>query len=398
MLDFASLLVAIGFATAFLSVILFAAWKTSRGDGFLLTCAIGAVMIAVSVGFSTLDSFHPSNWVLGIAFALLLGGIANLYGSATQFRLGGSPWRRIATASLVTAIPMLLPLLSGYNGITYAVGFTGSAALLLMTSYQFWRAREQAPMTTLGIASLYLLVGLSFLPRAVLVLVRDGIVVTGPPRNWAQDLSVMLVIGAIPALGAMTMALSQIRTAQAHRREALTDPLTGLMNRRALFETHAGEMKPTDVTLLFDIDEFKSINDTHGHAMGDRVISLFAEALKANLPASASAARIGGEEFAVILQDATLDRAMRHAEAVRARFIALVEAETRLTCTASAGLAAGGPQAANIDRVLAEADRALYEAKRGGRNRIIAARQPAREILPDDAASSPANPEPVPSA
>ena len=375
-LDFASLLVAIGFSAAFLAVILLAAWKTSRRDGFLFTCAIGALLIAISVGFSTLDSFRPSSWVLGTAFILLLAGEASLYGSAVQFRLGTSPWRRIATATFVSVTLTLLPLVLGYNGVVYAVGFVASATLLFLISHQFWQAREQAPMTTLAIAALYLLVGLSFLPRAVLVLTRDGMVVLGPPRNWAQDLSILLVIGAIPALGAMTMALSQIRTVRTHRQEALTDPLTGLMNRRALFEAHESQLPPSSIAVLFDIDEFKSINDAHGHAMGDRVIVLFASALKAKLPASASAARIGGEEFALIHRDTAMDVAKRHAEDVRSRFVALVRAEERLNCTVSAGLAASGPHAASTDRVLAEADRALYEAKRAGRDRVIVARQP----------------------
>ena len=380
-LDFASLLVAIGFSTAFLSVILLAAWKTSRRDGFLLTCATGALLIAVSVGLSVLDRLQPSVWLLAMALTLLMSGTANLYGSAAQFRLGNSPWRRIAVASLIPVVLTLAPLMPGYSGIAYAVSFLSTAVLLFLTSHQFWLARAQAPMTTLTIASLYFLVGLSFLPRAVLVLVRDGIVVAGRPQNWAQDLSIMLVIGSIPALGALTMALSQIRTAQAHRREALTDPLTGLMNRRALFDAQQGGLAPASVVVLFDIDEFKSINDSHGHAMGDRVIVLFATALKDNLPASALAARIGGEEFALILRDTTLETAARHADEVRRRFVALVRAEADLTCTASAGIAGTGPHAAHADRVLAEADRALYDAKRGGRDRVVIA-QPQAERPP----------------
>jgi diguanylate cyclase (GGDEF)-like protein len=375
-LDFATLLVAIGFAAAFLSAILLAAWKTSRQDGFLLTCAIGALMIAISVGFSAFDSARPSSWVLAIAFGLLLAGLANLYGSAAQFRLGTSPWRRIAIATFVSVSLTFLPFATGHNGIVYAIGFTASAVLLFLIAHQFWQAREQARMTTLAIAALYLLIGLSFVPRAVLVLLRDGIVVAGPPKNWAQDLSIILVIGSIPAIGAMTMALSQIRTVRAHRQEALTDPLTGLMNRRALFEAHESELPPSSIAVLFDIDEFKAINDAHGHAMGDRVIVLFALALKAKLPASASAARIGGEEFALILRDTAMDVAMRHAEDVRSRFVALVRAEERLNCTVSAGVAASGLHPASTDRVLAEADRALYEAKRAGRDRVIVARQP----------------------
>jgi diguanylate cyclase (GGDEF)-like protein len=381
-LDFASLLVAIGFSAAFLSAILLAAWRTSRKDGFLLPSGIGALLIAVSVGFSALDSARPSAALLAAAFTLLLAGNAHLYGSAAQFRRGTSPWWRIGVASLATIIPTLLPLLAGYNGITYAFGFLTSAVLLSMVAFEYWMAREQAPMTTIAIAALYFMVGLSFLPRAALVLLDNGIVVNGPPRNWAQDLSIMLVIGAIPAIGAMTMALSQIRTVQAHRREALTDSLTGLMNRRALFEAQAGPLPPASIAILFDIDEFKSINDTHGHAMGDRVIALFARALKQDLPEGASAARIGGEEFALILRNATAEIALRHAEAVRARFLALVNTEERLTCTVSAGLAvadtsAGTSHAASLDRILAEADHALYEAKRGGRNQAVVARQVA---------------------
>lgn len=373
MLDFASLLVAIGFSTAFLAAILLAAWRMSRRDGFLLHCATGAFLVAASVGLSTVDGFRPSAWAQGLGLGLLLTGEAYFYGGAAQFRLGTSPSRRIVLAAVVSATMLLLPLLAGYNGLAYATGFTASALLILLTAHQYWLARHQAPMTTLGIAALYLLVGLSFLPRAVLVLLRDGLVVAGPPRNWAQDLSIMLIIGSIPALGALTMTLSQIRTAQAHRREALTDFLTGLMNRRALFDAYPARLPPSCVAVLFDLDEFKTINDTHGHAFGDRVISLFATALKQDLPASASAARIGGEEFALILRETSVETAIHHADNVRERFVRLAAKDANLACTVSAGIASSGADGMSTDQVLADADRALYEAKRAGRNRVVVA-------------------------
>ncbi|MCX5519494.1 GGDEF domain-containing protein [Kaistia defluvii] len=371
MLDFASLLVAIGFSTAFLAAILLAAWRMSRRDGFLLHCATGAFLVAASVGLSTVDGFRPSAWAQGLGLGLLLAGEACFYGGAAQFRLGTSPSRRIVLATVISVTLLLLPLLAGYNGLAYAAGFTASAVLIFLIAHQYWLARDQAPMTTLGIAALYLLVGLSFLPRAVLVLLRDGLVVAGPPRNWAQDLSIMLIIGSIPALGALTMALSQIRTAQAHRREALTDFLTGLMNRRALFEAYPTRLPPACVAVLFDLDEFKTINDTQGHAFGDRVLSLFATALKQDLPASASAARIGGEEFALILRETSVETAIHHADNVRTRFVRLAADEAHLACTVSAGIASSGADGMTVDQVLADADRALYEAKRAGRNRVV---------------------------
>jgi diguanylate cyclase len=169
---------------------------------------------------------------------------------------------------------------------------------------------------------------------------------------------------------------------EAERRRAMSDPLTGLFNRTALFsqldstiaEAKAG--KPLSV-IMFDIDHFKKINDNHGHLIGDRVIRFVGQTLKRSIKGKDIAARFGGEEFTVILPNTGLAGAMAVAQSVR-RLIEdaqLVRADNKQPLsdiTISAGIATyrGGENAmAFIDR----ADKALYRAKREGRNRVCEA-------------------------
>lgn len=161
------------------------------------------------------------------------------------------------------------------------------------------------------------------------------------------------------------------------RELALTDPLTGLANRR-VFEDRLAELagqadEGGALTLLIaDIDYFKRINDTHGHLLGDQVIRAIATILKSACVGSAIAARIGGEEFALILPGLETDAALRVAEVVRrsvesARIRRVGREETVASLTISCGVArykSGHGAMDLIDR----ADRALYRAKGEGRN------------------------------
>lgn len=160
------------------------------------------------------------------------------------------------------------------------------------------------------------------------------------------------------------------------RSEANSDPLTGLDNRRGLF-TRLGPIladadragTPVQI-LLFDLDAFKGINDRYGHGEGDGVIAGFAATLRAHLPAGAIAARIGGEEFAVVVPGTTIDAAWRLAE--RIRHAAAQVRGTGIAYTVSGGVATRAPGMA-VEPVLARADAALYGAKAQGRNRVIRA-------------------------
>jgi diguanylate cyclase (GGDEF)-like protein len=176
-------------------------------------------------------------------------------------------------------------------------------------------------------------------------------------------------------IGALSLALNQGRLARHHHRNALTDPLTGLLNRRALFDLHGdAPVGAFTAVVVFDLDSFKAINDEFGHAAGDEVLRMFARDLAGNLRPADVAARMGGEEFALVLKRTLPETVEATAEAIRAVFAAhRIETEMgSLMCTVSAGYAFGTKEGLSFDKVLSAADKALYAAKRGGRNRVTA--------------------------
>ncbi len=271
---------------------------------------------------------------------------------------------------MLVSIP---PLVIGYDGIAFIAQNSAIATMLFATAWQYWRAREEALVPLIGISVLYCLTGVSFVLCAA-VLVADGKAVLGvAPSNWAEDLSIAICIAGMTGIGALSLALHQWRLAARHRLDAITDPLTGLLNRRALFERCGQRMiGPETAVLVFDLDHFKSINDTFGHAAGDRVLKIFAAELAANCGAGDTAARLGGEEFALILKEVMPNRAEMVAEGIRKAFAdhrIHLDSET-LTCTVSAGVALGRSVPMDFDAMLSAADKALYIAKRAGRNRI----------------------------
>ena len=162
---------------------------------------------------------------------------------------------------------------------------------------------------------------------------------------------------------------------------AVTDPLTGLHNRRYL-DTHLRAMaeqaktsgKPLSIVLV-DIDNFKSINDTYGHAAGDDVLREFAARFRSSTRGADLACRIGGEEFAVVMPDTSLEHACQIGERLREHIACepfQAEAGTRLAVTASVGIATFDLAQGSLEALLKRADEALYIAKRGGRNRVVA--------------------------
>ncbi len=163
------------------------------------------------------------------------------------------------------------------------------------------------------------------------------------------------------------------------RKRASSDPLTGLANRRAFTETltrHAEAGPPPDTLslLMFDIDHFKNINDTHGHLIGDRVIRFLAQVLKQHTKGGDLAARYGGEEFVVLLPDTGLKGATVVAEKIRSAMAEakLVRSDNKQPLgriTISAGVAAYQPGEDPMELVN-RADQALYRAKQEGRNRV----------------------------
>ena len=273
-------------------------------------------------------------------------------------------------------------------GSKLLVAFTVSialAALLLLMVRCIQRLRHPRPLTLArGTQAVYLLLAVALLVRAALALVGDGgSVALGSAA--APQIFVLLAGGVFFAAGTLSfVSMAQELQRREIEESARRDPLTGVYNRAALFEIVA-ELKrqpdaPACAVVMFDIDHFKAINDSHGHGAGDLAIAYAARLIAASARISDVVARYGGDEFCVILRNSgeaeAAQFARRAVEEARKQSLR-IDGGQSIKLTFSAGYAArvagskndGAP---SVETLIERADRALYAAKQGGRDRAHA--------------------------
>jgi diguanylate cyclase (GGDEF)-like protein len=185
-------------------------------------------------------------------------------------------------------------------------------------------------------------------------------------------------------LNSQNIALNEEITSRKHiekelHQQATTDPLTGILNRRAFFEKANQEVArsqrylKTLSILMLDIDHFKLINDNFGHHNGDKVLRRFAQEAKKPLRTNDYISRVGGEEFAITLPETDLASAKKIAERVRqiVQELKIPIDQQLIDLTVSIGVAEYDPEETDIHPTLQRADQALYRAKEAGRNRVF---------------------------
>jgi diguanylate cyclase (GGDEF)-like protein len=247
------------------------------------------------------------------------------------------------------------------------------------TAYEFWRGRSEALVSRWPAIFMLFAHGALYLLRTPF-----GARLPWSPTGkevfdsvWMTVLSFEALLFTI-SIAFILLAMAKERTEHRHKTAALVDPLTGIANRRAFLQDSEAQLKrqaanphPIAVMLL-DLDNFKSINDRFGHAVGDRVLMRFAEVANGCMRRADLFGRLGGEEFAAVLVDASRERALMVAEQIRTSFANdTYELDGRpIVATVSIGMVISYDAVLDISALLAQADHALYRAKDNGRNRI----------------------------
>ena len=247
----------------------------------------------------------------------------------------------------------------------------------------------------------------ALLPYAFLPAVGALVVSTGRLRDATPlERGVWIGAGVLGAVVVLRQVVALLETRQLYRQVeernqalaaanarletlASTDPLTGLLNHRAFHArldegiARAGRGGRPLALLLVDLDDFRAINNSHGHQAGDRALVAIAAALRGSLRAGDSAGRYGGDEFAAILPEADLPEALAVAERARAAVagIALPAGDATIRATTSLGVAALPRHACTRDELIAAADQAAYAAKDAGKDCVRVSGDPPRLAL-----------------
>lgn len=288
----------------------------------------------------------------------------------TPARWEGVYWVTLVVTSAIWGIGAFLlmsrdSLLSQVMTLFFAIGMAGSA----ISAYSAYRSMTLAA------------VGLVLLPTTLWLLTEPG--------NAQRLLAVTTLAFSIFVVRATRELSDALGSLLRLRREleiqhriasnaARTDELTGLNNLRAFKEQADAMFAYTRrhglplCALMLDIDHFKQINDTHGHAAGDRVLHAVATRLKATLREADLCGRLGGEEFAVLLAGAERHEALAIAEKLRLAIQAMVLPinDSTLNVTISIGVAEAGEACPDATTLLTQADAAMYQAKSNGRNQV----------------------------
>lgn len=316
-------------------------------------------------------------WIGWWTLALFALSALNFLGVDRRLQTSRHPERVSVTAILITLL-----LLGGGVVISGGPHSPALAWLVLPAAMTAARFRQQVVVAGLALTSLLILV------------VTLGV----DPRATIAD--PVPVIATLALLAGVVSIVWALQAAELHHRdEAIIDPLTGLLNRHALGPrflelSHQARLTQQPVCLLLcDVDSFKTVNDRYGHDRGDAVLRDVAYELRKRLRSFELAYRLGGEEFLIVLPGVRSSEGNEIAERLR---VAIEQAQpTGIAITISLGLSVGVGDGVVYESLFKAADRALYEAKHAGRNRVVTAGDEVAADDDNDPSTAPAEPQDV---
>lgn len=375
-LDVSSLKLTLGIVALTLSFLFYRSYRRTHSPYSGWWCLALGLLMAGNIAY-LLTGTPQQLWADPLGNALLVAGAFSVWAGSRSLRLRPTPRWLLLAGPLITAIASALenPASNAWSGgLVYlammAVGMglaTRELALLRPTDYQTHRELALAA----GILSAY------YLARACVYVVEGP---EGPAFTtyFSSAFTSMITIVMLVTVSFSMTALSNEQLINRLNERASRDGLTGMLNRTTFMEQAAQEVRrlhaagSLSTVILADLDNFKAINDAHGHAVGDAAIRAFAGACLASIRHTDLAGRYGGEEFIVLLPGADHDSARVIAETIN-RNMAASEAPTGVRFpTVSYGIAT--TVTGDLAEMIGDADSALYEAKNLGRNRIVTSR------------------------
>jgi diguanylate cyclase (GGDEF)-like protein len=376
-LDVNTLFVVTIYVEAILGLLLLFAWAQNTAIhavawwGFADLLRAASVMLFGKYGtVSDLISIDLANAILFTAFAVTWTG-------ARVFDHRKPNWILLFSGAALWLVLCRIPAIEGSWDLRMLLSSGIITAYTWATAYEFWRGRSEP------LVSRWPAIFMFFAHGALYLLRTPFSAMVAPVNNqvfasvWITVLSFEALLFTI-AIAFILLAMAKERTEYRHKTDSLIDPLTGIANRRAFLQDaeaqlkrQATEPRPMAV-LLLDLDNFKGVNDRFGHAIGDRVLQMFAEVGSGCMRRYDIFGRLGGEEFAALLVDTSRERALAVAEQIRSSFVEMtgVVDGKPVVATVSIGVVISYDAVLDLSALLAQADHALYRAKDNGRNRI----------------------------
>jgi diguanylate cyclase (GGDEF)-like protein len=362
---------------AILGLLLFLAWVQNLGMRAMAWWGAAHLLRSLSVALYGMYGAVPDFVSIDLAGALLFTSYGVTWTGARVFS-GRAPQPIMLVAGAAAWILFNQFIGPAENEIRYLFCAAIVAGYAWAAGFELWRGRHEGLVSRWPAIVLLFAQGALFLLRtplnSLLPYTSKGPELTSA---WLTVLSPEVLLFTI-STAFVLLAMGKERAELGHKTAALLDPLTGLSNRRgfmqdaeAIARIHLQRGRPV-AAFLIDMDHFKSINDRFGHAAGDRVLRLFGDVCREKLRSTDFVGRIGGEEFAVMLADASRDNAFLVAERIRSAFEvigATLDGEP-LGATLSIGVAISQDPAQDLAALLRQADRAVYRAKNRGRNRV----------------------------
>ncbi len=373
--DPATLFVALIASLSVAGFVLLWSWYEDQSEKVLAWSGVAFLFGALGAVFFIARAVLPLSLCLTVGPALVMTGGACAWTGARAFNRRLTLRPALIAGPLVWLLFSLLPLFWSSASLRTAVVSAIIAAYLLLAAREFRRGeplRGRIPLAILTLAH-----GLVVAVRIPLVLIFEPSGMLPLQSSW---LDVIVLEGMIFAQvsAVLIIALTKERLEARLREAAEIDPLTGICNRRALLARGSAALamcarvqRPAAVA-IFDLDAFKAVNDTFGHAVGDAVLQAFAAAADGCLKPGDVFGRIGGEEFAVVMpgQDAAAATAVAYRMMERFRQLSTEVHGLGIHCTASGGMAVAPAGDGAIAALLGAADQALYAAKRQGPNML----------------------------